>query len=340
MRHGASRLIASVSAAVLSMTLVLAAQSGSSVPATYHPTSNFVPPKTPWGDPDLQGIYTNKDENSVPLERPNELPAEEGLSQQEFQRIVAQRLERARNAAPSIGGAEENPTGAGPAHWYETLEAQNHELWLITDPKDGKMPPLTPEGQRRVAAIRANRGRVLNNPEDHSLYDRCITRGVIGSMLPVIYGNSYEIIQSPGQVAIRYEMIHETRVIQLDGRAHAPDAIRTYMGDARGHFEGSTLVVETTNFTDKTAIGVNGNGTPNSTALKLVERFTPIDAKTLRWEATVNDPKTWTRPWTFAMPLTRDASQAVFEYACHEGNYAMRDMLSAVRAEEKAHGKR
>jgi hypothetical protein len=268
-----------------------------------------------------------------------DLPAQEGLSQQEFQRIVAERLQRARATAATIGGAAENPTGAGPAHWYETLEAQNHELWLITDPKDGRMPPLTPEGQRRVAAIRAGRGRVLEKPEDHSLYDRCITRGVIGSMLPVIYGNSYEIVQAPGQVAIRYEMIHETRIVPLDGRPRLANAIKSYMGDARGHWEGATLVVETTNFTDRTAIGVNGGGTPNSTALTLVERFTPIAPNTLRWEATVNDPQIWTRPWTFAMPLARDASQAIFEYACHEGNNAMRNMLSAVRAEEKEKAK-
>jgi hypothetical protein len=335
MRQTLLRTAGAVGAAIAFSSIAAFAQQGSSVPATYQPKTTYTAPRTPWGDPDLQGTYTNKDENGVPMERPDDLPAQEGLSEEAFHKIVAERLTRSRALAASIGGAAENPTGAGPAHWYETLDSQNHELWLITDPKDGKMPPLTPEGQRRVAAIRANRNRVLNNPEDHSLYDRCITRGVVGSMLPVIYGNSYEIVQAPGEVAIRYEMIHETRIIPLDGRPHAPADMRGYMGDARGHWEGSTLVIETTNFTDKTAIGVNGNGTPNSTSLTLVERFTPIDAKTLRWEVTVNDPKIWTRPWTFAMPLARDPSQAVFEYACHEGNYAMRDMLSAVRAEEK-----
>ena len=330
-----TRVRRSVAAAIAGLlaSAVIAAQ-GQEVPATYQPRTTFAPARTPWGDPDLQGIYTNKDEGSVPLERPDQLPAQGELSNAEFQKIIKQRIERARAVAPTIGATEENPTGAGPAHWYETLNAENHELWLITDPKDGKMPPLTPDGQKRVAAIRAARRKVLENPEDHSLYDRCITRGVVGSMLPVIYGNSYEIVQAPGEVAIRYEMIHETRVIPLDGQPHASAGVRTYMGDARGHFEGSTLVVETTNFTDRTAIGVNGNGTPNSTGLTLVERFTPVDAGTLRWEVTVNDPKTWTRPWTFAMPLKKDATQAVFEYACHEGNYAMRDMLSAVRAEE------
>jgi hypothetical protein len=312
------------------------AQAPASIAATYSVKSTYTPPRTPWGHPDLQGTYTNKDENGVPLERPNQLPAQEQLSEQEFRTIVGERLEAARRNAPRIGGTAEDETGAGPAHWYESLDAQNHELWLVTDPRDGKIPALTAEGQRRVAAQRANRGRVLQSPADHSLYDRCITRGVVGSMLPVIYGNSYQIVQSPDSVAIRYEMIHETRVIPLDGRPHASAGVRTLMGDARGRWEGNTLVVETTNFTARTSIGVNGGGTPHSAALTLTERFTPVDGKMLKWEVTVDDPQTWTRPWTFAMPLTKDASQEVFEYACHEGNYAMRNMLSAVQKESAA----
>jgi hypothetical protein len=333
MRHTVVRPATAALAAALLSTAMIAAQSRE-IPATYEPApTGYAPPKTPWGHPDLQGTYTNKDENGVPLERPNDLPAVDEVPAAEFQKIVTQRLQRARANADRIGGEE---TGAGPTHWYEHLDAENHELWLITDPKDGKIPALTPLGQQRMAALRANRGRVLDNPEDHSLYDRCITRGVVGSMMPVIYGNSYEIVQSPDSVTIRDEMIHEARVIPLDGRPHAAPRLRSYMGDPRGHWEGNTLVVETTNFTDKTAIGVNGNGNPHTAALTLVERFRPIDAHTLRWEVTVNDPQTWTRPWTFAMPLKKDATQTLFEYACHEGNYAMRDMLSAVRAEEKA----
>jgi hypothetical protein len=171
--------------------------------------------------------------------------------------------------------------------------------------------------------------------EDRSLYDQCITRGVVGSMLPVIYGNSFQIVQTPGYVAIRYEMIHEARVIPLDGRAHVAPKVRNYMGDARGRFEGNTLVVETTNFTDRTAIGVNGNGTFNSESLKLVERFIPRSEKVVEWRVTVDDPATWTKQWTFALNLTKDASQQVFEYACHEGNYAMKNILSAARADER-----
>jgi hypothetical protein len=162
------------------------------------------------------------------------------------------------------------------------------------------------------------------------LYDRCITRGLPGSMMPAIYGNSYEIVQGPQQVAIIYEMIHETRVIPLDNRPHVGAAIRSYMGDARGHWDGDTLVVETTNIKDQSAYR-NANGA----VLKIVERFKPAAAG-LEWSVTLDDPTTWTRPWTFAMVLSRkDASQRPFEYACHEGNYGMANILSAARAGEQ-----
>jgi hypothetical protein len=278
----------------------------------------------------LQGSYTTTDENGVPLERPDALPASEGVSEAEFQKIVRERTERARATAGRIGGAE---TGAGPSHWYEHLDAKNSQLWLISDPASGKLPPMTPEGQKRRAAVAAARVPEPKVFADFTLYDRCITRGVIGSMLPVIYGNSAEIVQGPDFVAIRNEMIHETRVIPLTNVAKPSAAVRSLMGVSRGRWEGNVLVVETTNFTDRTAIGVNGNGIPNSDALKLTERFIPVDASHVRWEVTVDDPKMFTRPWTFGLPLTKDADQPVFEYACHEGNYAVRNMLTGAAAE-------
>jgi hypothetical protein len=157
-------------------------------------------------------------------------------------------------------------------------------------------------------------------------------------MMPVIYGNSYQFIQAPGYVAIRYEMIHETRIIPLDRRAHVGDGIRTYMGDARGHWEGSTLVVETTNFNGKNAADVAGYGSPDRGAtpnLRVIERFKPVGQNVIEWSVTLDDATTWARPWTFAMNLTKDDGQPVFEYACHEGNYGLTGILSAARAEEK-----
>jgi hypothetical protein len=202
---------------------------------------------------------------------------------------------------------------------------------MVSDPPDGKVPPTTAEAQarnRERAAARAGRGPA-DSWTDRSLYDRCITRGIPGSMMPAIYGNSYEIHQGPGFVTITYEMVHDTRVIPLDGRAHVASSIRQYLGDARGHWEGTTLVVETTNF----------NGLApyrgSSEHLKMVERFTPLGPETLEWSVTFDDPHTWARPWTFTMNLTEDDSQPPYEYACHEGNYGLRNILSAARAEEK-----
>ena len=148
-------------------------------------------------------------------------------------------------------------------------------------------------------------------------------------MMPAIYGNSYQIVQGPGYVAIRYEMIHETRIIPLDGRPHLTPNIRTAMGDARGHWEGKTLVVETTNFNPRSTYR-----NADSATFKLIERFTPVAPDKVEWAVTSDDPKTWTRPWTFAMNLTKDDSQPPFEYACHEGNYGLQNILSAARAEE------
>ena len=215
-------------------------------------------------------------------------------------------------------------------HWYEHYDAKNSRPWLITDPADGRIPPTTREAEQRAAAraaTRAGRGPA-DSYEDRSLYDQCVTRGLPGSMMPAIYGNSYQIHQSPGVVAIRYEMIHETRIIPLDQREHVGSKIKTYMGDARGHWDGSTLVVETTNFLPEAA----NRGA--SEKLRIVERFKPVGPNRVEWSVTFDDAATWTKPWTFAMNLTKDATQAPFEYACHEGNYGLHNILSAARSEE------
>jgi hypothetical protein len=316
---------------VVAAAVTLAAQT----PArTARPT--YVAPKTAWGDPDLQGSYTDKDENGIPMEKPNQFQGKSlaEVDDSELADIVRERAQRAAAGAAAIGGAD---TGAGPVHWYEHYDAKNSRAWLVLDPADGRLPEQAPAVQQRNAARVAARGArgAADSYEDRSLYDRCITRGIVGSMLPVIYGNSFQFVQGPGYVAIRYEMIHETRVIPLTSKPRISPKLHMLMGDARGHFEGSTLVVETTNFTDRTALGVNGGGVRHSEKLRLVERFTPLSPKTIEWKVTVEDPDTWVKPWSFALNLTKDASQEVFEYACHEGNYAIRNILSAARAEEK-----
>ena len=322
-------------ALVAGAAVVLAARLGGQAPAAQKKPAYRVP-RTSWGQPDIHGDYTNKDEANTPLERPDQLAGKDATAYTEadLAQLAKERAAQAQQIAGGIGGAE---TGAGPTHWYDHLAAKGSRPWFISDPPDGHLPAMTPQALRREAAIallndaRNGEGRA-DSTVDRSMYDRCITRGLPGSMMPAIYGNAYEIVQTPETIAIRYEMIHETRIIPLDGRPHLPAGVRQLMGDARGRFDGDTLVVETTNFTDRTHFGYNNRY--NSEKLKLVERFTPIGPGRLNWEVTVNDPDVWTRPWTFAMTLTKDDSQPVFEYACHEGNYGLKHILEGARAED------
>jgi hypothetical protein len=292
----------------------------------------YVAARTPWGDPDIAGVFTNSDESGIPFERPAEFEGRrmEDITPAELAKLVKARQEQTIERAP---GLSEFPGATSPMHWFENYNAVNSRPWLVIDPPDGKVPPNTAEAQKRNTdrqAARKGRGPA-DSWEDRSLYDRCITRGIPGSMMPAIYGNSYRIHQGPGFVTITYEMVHDTRVIPLDGRPHVAGSIRQYVGDGRGHWEGNTLVVETTNFTDKTPYR------GSSEQLKMTERFTILGPDTVEWAVTFDDPHTWAKPWTFAMNLTKaDESQQPFEYACHEGNYGMRNILSAARAEEKS----
>ena len=328
---------------VSAMTVVTAASVAAQAPASATSAKaparaaakSFIPARTAWGDPDLQGVYTNKDESGIPFERPGQFDGKAiaDVGDRELAELVAERAQAALARASGIGGAD---TGAGPTHWYENYNAKNSRPWMVVDPPDGRIPPQTADGQKRAEAARiARRGGngfdvgPFDGPEDLSLYDRCISRGLPGSMMPAIYGNSYEIVQGPGYVAIRYEMVHEARIIPLGNRPRLSSQIQSYMGDARGHWDGDTLVVETTNFKEPAAY----RGA--SKDLKLIERFKPVGPKTVEWSVTLDDPRTWARPWTFAMNLTRDPSQQIFEYACHEGNYGLRDILSAARAADR-----
>ena len=297
----------------------------------------YTPENTSWGHPDIGGLYTNSDETNTPLERPAEFEGRdiEAFSAADLAALARQRQAQAAKIAGGIGGAE---TGAGPTHWYEHLQGSGRRPWLIVDPPSGQLPAMTPQALAREAVFadlnNARNGEGLADTWlDRSLYDRCVTRGLPGSMMPAIYGNAYEIVQTPEHIAIRYEMIHETRIIPLDGRPRVGTGIRQLLGDARGRWDGTTLVVETANFTDKTHFGYNNRY--NSEAYRLTERFTPIGPNTLLWQATFNDPDTWTAPWTIEMPLTRDSTQPVFEYACHEGNLGLEHILEAARAEER-----
>jgi len=292
----------------------------------------FSPPKTPWGHPDLQGIYSNDDETGTPMERPAQFEGKTlaDITPEELQKIIKQRNEQ---FVDGVSGTEFAGGLRPPAHLiFDTFDRKNSRAWLVVDPPDGRIPRRTDAAPRRRTggvSTNANPRGPFNSWLDMGLYDRCITRGIPNSMMPAGYGSRYDITQSPDSVVIRYEMIHEARVIPLDGRARAKGP-RTYLGDARGWWEGNTLVVETTNFRPETA--------PQGATEHVVmtERFTAVSPNVVEWRVTFEDPNTWTRPWTYVMPLTKvDYSQQVFEYACHEGNHAMRNILSAARAAEK-----
>jgi len=292
-------------------------------------------PRTPWGDPDLQGQYSNKYETSTPFERPKEFEGRRigDVTSDELAAAITRRQADTLERAKFFGGDPEGRIG-NSAEFRDIYEiTKGSRPWFVIDPPEGAIPPLVPEARARIAAIPRTGSfgsGPFNSHQDFSLWERCITRGLPGSMLPGQYGNSYEIVQAPGVVAIRYEMVHETRIIPLDGRSHASRALRLDMGDGRGHWEGDTLVIESANFNGRS---VYRNANPET--LRLVERFTRTSAATLEWSVTVQDPSTWTRPWTFSIPLTMTDREPVFEYACHEGNQAITNILSAARAGER-----
>ncbi|RPH63532.1 MAG: hypothetical protein EHM89_03805 [Acidobacteria bacterium] len=298
----------------------------------------YTAPRTPWGDPDLQGVFTTDDELGVPFERPEQFGARALVTDAEFAEREAQaRRQSATDAeefvAPRVAGRGGDGTGP-PAHWLERGKPSRRTS-LVIDPPDGRIPYVNEQARQRNAAAvnaRTSGNRPFDGPEALDLYDRCITRGLPHVIFPTIYNNTSQIVQGPGYVAIFYEMIHDARVIPLDGRPHLSSTIRPYFGDSRGRWEGDTLVVDVTNFPNH-LINYRGAGA----SLDIIERFRRVDDHTIRYEVTVEDSTTFTRPWTAALSLKQDARQAqVLEYACHEGNYAMTNILSGARAAEKS----
>ena len=317
-------LLSAIAFAAASFYAPIQAQAPSTVsPAQAKP---FTTPKTPWGDPDISGTWSSDDLRNVPLQRPAEFAGRAELSDEEYAKRLAANHE-ARTRELNRVGAFRNDVGT------RTFRQTS----LVVEPADGRFPALTPEAQREVERRQRQRSNPPNSWTDRSLYDRCITRGVFGSVLPVIYGNGNFIFQAPGLVSITYEMVHDTRIIPLDGRPHVGSGIRQYMGDARGHFEGDTLVVETTNFLgNTTGVGGNGGGAPTSDALRVIERFTRVGPDVLNYEVAIDDPKTFVRPFKLLLPLTTQPGYQVLPYECHEGNKALHNILSAARAEEQA----
>jgi hypothetical protein len=290
-------------------------------------------PRTPWGSPDLQGTWDYR--TITPLERPREVNGREFYTEEEAAKLEGRAGRRMDGPPESI------QPGLNHAQYLTDpgrMLADGKRTSLIVEPADGRIPALTAEGKARLSRQpnRAASGAAVSSWLDRGNQERCITYGLPTASLPTLYNNNIMIVQTPDTAVIVHEMIHEARVIPLDGRPALSSRIGQWIGSSRGHWEGDTLVVETTNFNG--TIGVTGNGRlmPTSDALKMVERFTRTSADTIQYEATVDDPKTWTGPWRVSFPLKRDGDYGFFEYACHEGNYAMTNLLEVARDEEKA----
>jgi hypothetical protein len=329
------RRFVTLAAVIAAVALSVSAQAPAAKSKTKSAAKPYTPPKTPWGDPDIQGLWPGAVD--IPVQRPASFGDRATLTEEEY----AQKLAQKEKKIAADASEDKAPLSFGPPSYWIEYYKPGRQASLIVDPPDGRTPPLTPEAQKRNREMRRGLGpptlasveTIADSWEDFNLWDRCITRGLVGSMMPGnLYNKGNQILQTPGYVVIRNEMVHEARVIPLDGRAHVSKNIRTYMGDGRGHWEGNTLVVETTNFTDKTDV----NGTPHSEDLRLVERFTRVSADELAYDLTINDPKTWTKPWTMHIPYPSDPTYTIYEYACHEANYGMLDILAGHRAQEKA----
>jgi hypothetical protein len=322
-------------AAFIMSSLTTSIVSGQSAPApplvvtAYNgttPDKPFTAPKTPWGDPDLQGVWSSDDTQGIPMQRAQNIS---GLYQADEQWAARQKQTQQgiQNALNAIG------TFRG-----DYARRSFRQTSLIVDPADGRQPAITPAAEKRRAS--RDRGTFgdgpFDTPEDFTLYDRCITRGIVGSVLRVVYGNGNRIVQAPGMVAISYEMIHDTRILYTDGRPHLNQAIRQYLGDSRARWVGDELVVETTNLTDKTSIGLNGNGLRHSDRMKITERFKRVADDVIQYQITIDDPVTYASSWTISLPLTPLEGNVLLPYECHEGNLALMQSLSAERAEDRA----
>jgi len=295
-------------------------------------SKGWTPSKTPDGQPNLQGVWTNA--TITPFERPAGLRDKAFLTEAEAERFERQAATTRDEEAPPRAG----DVGNYNQFWFDSGDrvVSTRRTSLVIDPPDGRVP-LRPEAEAGRDYASAHQG---DSYELMSVWDRCITRGVPGGMFPAGYNNAYEILQAPGFVVILYEMIHEARIIPIDGRPHLPAHVRSWNGDPRGRWEGSTLVVDTTNYNDKGWIATQAaagriKGVRQTESLHVVERFTPMDANTIDYQVTIDDPRMFKSPWTVAIPLHRNPTYRLYEYACHEGNRAVEGVLRGARAEEK-----
>jgi hypothetical protein len=309
----------------------LQAQAAASAPPAM---KKYVPPKTPWGEPDLQGTFSNR--TITPFERPANVGGREYFTAEEVSALEQRAQSQSGDEGRNKGTRADVERAYNDFWWDRGTKVTTPRTSLVVDPPDGRVPAQTEaaklraadEGKRPAFRGAGANGRGTDSWLDRSTFERCITRGMPGAMSPTAYNNNYRITQSPGYVAIQIEMLGGTRVIPTDGRAHLGQSIRNWMGDSVGHWDGDTLVVDTTNFTDK----ILYRGAAEN--LRLTERFTRVGPGEIDYRVTISDPTTFSRSWTLAIPFV-NTGEEMFEYACHEGNYGMEGILSGAREEER-----
>ena len=328
---------------ILLMTVALAAfaQKGPEKqnPKVVGTANRWTPPHTPWGDPDLQGIWNNS--TITELERPKELSGKQVLADNEAAALERKTAQDRVDRAPRPGDP-----GTYNQFWFDrgTKVVPTKRSSLIVDPPDGQLPSLTAAGQKRQeerfkrlgpSATGSSGNGPFDSYEDISVVTRCITRGLPNAMFPGGYNNNYQILQVPGLVVLLSEMMHDARFIPLDGRPHISQNVRQWMGDSRGHWEGNTLVVDVTNFPDRDVTGFGVAYRHGETSrLHLIERFTRIDTNAINYEVTVDDLATFTKQWTASIPMVK-SDDPLYEYACHEGNYSLEGVLRGSRAQDQ-----
>ena len=292
-------------------------------------TATWNLPRTPDGQPDLQGIWNNG--TVTPMERPADLVNKEFFTPQEALAWEKQVVDRVNRDQRTPGTVQDVARAYNDVWWDSgTKVVRTLRTSMVIDPRDGRIPPLTPKAQAAAEARREKMGRPAETARDRPLAEQCLQFPTSGPpMTPYVYNNNFRIVQTKDSVAINIELLHDVRVIPLDGRPHLPSNVRLWFGDSIGHWDGNTLVVDTTNFSDKTSYrGSDEN-------LHVIERFTRIDPETIVYRFTIDDPTAFTRPWTAELTMVK-APGPIYEYACHEGNYGMMNLLKGARAEEKA----
>lgn len=324
-----------VGVAIVAMTVAIGAVAvGAQTPRPTGRSPAWKAPRTAEGHPDLQGTWVNA--TLTPLERPLSMGDRRVLTEAEARALEARAAQQRATADTNRAAGD---VGSYNQAWFDSGSTvlPTRQTSLVVDPPDGRVP-VRPEAEaRRDEYLK----RSTDQPEFMSLWDRCISRGVPGWIIPAGYNNAYQIVQAPGFVVIHAEMIHDARIVPTTGRPPLPDRVRLLEGDPRGRWEGDTLVIETANFSDRNWIATSAasgriKGIPQSAALRIVERLTRVADDRIDYEARIEDPNVFTRPWTLAFPLTKDDDYRIYEYACHEGNRAVEGILGGARYQERA----